>query len=107
MCYMEASSHPASAPEPEEVGVRHLRQNLSVYLRRVQAGEELTVTERGVPVARLAPLRPVTSPLQQMIDAGLVRMPKGRLDFSELPRLPAIPGFSISQALEEQREDSV
>jgi prevent-host-death family protein len=35
------------------VGVRELRQNLSKYLDRVKAGEELTVTERGRAVARL------------------------------------------------------
>lgn len=37
----------------EQVGVRELRQNLSVYLRRVAEGETLEVTERGRPVARL------------------------------------------------------
>ncbi len=40
------------------VGVRELRQNLSVYLRRIEAGETLEVTEHGRPVARLAPLPP-------------------------------------------------
>ena len=38
------------------VGVRELRQNLSVYLRRVEAGESLPVTDRGRPVALLGPL---------------------------------------------------
>jgi prevent-host-death family protein len=37
----------------ERVGVRQLRQNLSVYLRRVRRGESLEVTERGQPVAVL------------------------------------------------------
>ena len=39
----------------ESVGVRELRQNLSRYLDRVKAGEELEVTERGRLVARLVP----------------------------------------------------
>ena len=34
------------------VGVRELRQNLSVYLDRVKDGETLEVTEHGHPVAR-------------------------------------------------------
>ncbi|MGH7269407.1 MAG: type II toxin-antitoxin system Phd/YefM family antitoxin [Polyangiaceae bacterium] len=38
-----------------KVGVRELRQNLSKYLTRVKAGEELVVTERGHEVARLIP----------------------------------------------------
>ena len=40
----------------ERVGVRELRQNLSVYLRRVRRGEKLEVTERGRPVAILQPI---------------------------------------------------
>ena len=39
----------------EQVGVRELRQNLSVYLKRVRAGESLEVTEHGHPIAVLAP----------------------------------------------------
>ena len=39
----------------DKVGVRELRQNLSKYLDRVKAGEDLVVTERGAVVARLVP----------------------------------------------------
>ncbi|MGH2944796.1 MAG: type II toxin-antitoxin system Phd/YefM family antitoxin [Solirubrobacteraceae bacterium] len=39
----------------EAVGVRELRQNLSRYLDRVKAGEDLVVTEHGREVARLVP----------------------------------------------------
>lgn len=37
------------------VGIRELRQNLSKYLELVKAGENLLVTDRGEPVARLVP----------------------------------------------------
>lgn len=40
----------------EAVGVRELRQNLSKYLDRVKAGEDLVVTEHGREVARLVPV---------------------------------------------------
>ena len=40
----------------ETVGVRELRQNLSKYLDRVKAGEDLVVTEHGREVARLMPM---------------------------------------------------
>lgn len=36
-----------------EVSVRELKNHLSEYLRRVQDGQEVTVTSRGSPVARL------------------------------------------------------
>lgn len=38
-----------------EVGVREFRDHLSAWLQRVQQGEELVVTERGKPVARIGP----------------------------------------------------
>ncbi len=38
------------------VGVRELRQRASELLRFVQAGETVTITDRGHPVAILAPL---------------------------------------------------
>ncbi len=39
----------------EAVGVADLRQNLSRYLRRVERGERLVVTDRNRPVAELGP----------------------------------------------------
>lgn len=61
------------------VGVRELRQNLSVYLRRVQAGEALEVTDRGRPVALLTPI-PDASPFQQLLAAGEVDEAKANID---------------------------
>lgn len=36
-----------------EVGVKEFRANLSAYLDRVTAGEDVVVTERGTPVAHV------------------------------------------------------
>ena len=59
MCYMTAT-HEAEGPRRRRrpnrrVGVREMRQNLSVYLDRVKAGETLHVTEYGQVVALLRP----------------------------------------------------
>ena len=44
----------ARTPKQERVGIRELRQNLSVYVKRVrEEGRAYEVTERGEPVARL------------------------------------------------------
>jgi prevent-host-death family protein len=40
------------------VGVREFRANLRAYLDRVEAGEDVVVTERGRPVARIVPSVP-------------------------------------------------
>lgn len=39
----------------QEVGIRELRQNLSVYVARVKKGERFVVTEHNRPVAELVP----------------------------------------------------
>src|ERR1700754_1048193 len=41
---------------PDEVASRELRNNTGALLRRVQAGERLTITVNGRPVAELVPL---------------------------------------------------
>jgi prevent-host-death family protein len=68
MCYMSETND-----RPARVGVRELRQNLSVYLDRVKAGESFEVTEHGQPVAQLGP-RPSTlsSKMDQMIADGRI-----------------------------------
>jgi prevent-host-death family protein len=61
---------------PARVGVRELRQNLSVYLDRVKAGETLEVTEYGQPVARLGPRAAGdVSPLERMVAEGRATAP--------------------------------
>ena len=42
----------------QAVGVRELKANLSAYLRRVQAGQRVTVTDRGHAIAALVPVEP-------------------------------------------------
>jgi len=54
-----------------QVGVRELRQNLSVYLDRIKAGETLEVTEHGHPVGLLTPLpRASMSMLDRLVAEG-------------------------------------
>lgn len=67
-------------PEMKTVGVRALENRLSEYLRMVQAGESLAVTNRGVVVARLVPpdVRGETTEeeLRRMARAGEIRLGK-------------------------------
>ncbi|WP_300009648.1 type II toxin-antitoxin system prevent-host-death family antitoxin [Pseudonocardia sp.] len=43
-----------------EVGLRELRQHASELVRRVEAGEEVTITVAGRPSARMVPIAPQT-----------------------------------------------
>jgi prevent-host-death family protein len=85
------------------VGVRELRQSLSVYLRRVRRGETFEVTEHGRPVAVLAPLPSAATPLERLIAAGRASEPRGDLRDVGAPRGRASRRASI--ALERLRAD--
>ena len=61
--------------EPTTIGIRALKQNASAVVARVAAGETLTITDRGRPVARIVPLER-KGRVQEMIDAGLITMPE-------------------------------
>jgi prevent-host-death family protein len=52
------------------VGLRALKANLSGLVARARAGEELVITDRGVPVAKLVPFG-ADDPLESLIAAGL------------------------------------
>ncbi|HYH49838.1 MAG TPA: type II toxin-antitoxin system prevent-host-death family antitoxin [Acidimicrobiia bacterium] len=54
-----------------EVGIRALRNQLSEFVERVRGGEELVVTDRGRPVARLVPVGGERV-LDRLIREGLV-----------------------------------
>jgi prevent-host-death family protein len=57
------------------VGVRELRQNLSVYLDRVKKGEALTVTEHGAAVAILRPMPTAPTVMARLMAEGRATAP--------------------------------
>jgi len=85
------------------VGIRELRQNLSVYLRRVRDGESLEVTDRGSSVALLVPSQDHASPLELLARAGRVRLPTRKLKDLATPTGRA--SETLSRALEEGRAE--
>lgn len=90
----------------DRVGVRELRQNLSVYLRRVERGETLDVTEHGRPVARLSPAPPPeASVLERLVAEG--RATAANRSMADLPEPIQLPpgGLNASDALRQMRED--
>lgn len=83
------------------VGVAELRQNLSVYLRRVERGERLVVTDRNRPVAELGPPTATGAALDRLLAEGRVSRPIRR----GLPQPLALDGdpHALSRALDEVR----
>lgn len=61
--------------QANSVGIRDLKANLSRHLRRVRAGERLTITDRGRPVAWMgpAPKNDADAWIWRMVAEGRVR----------------------------------
>ena len=86
------------------VGVRELRQRASELLRRVEAGETIEVTDRGRPVAVLAPL-PERCPLDRLRASGDLAPATSDLDTLPGP-MPLAKGHEPpSKVLERLRSD--
>jgi prevent-host-death family protein len=84
-----------------DVGVAELRQNLSRYLRRVERGERLVVTDRNRPIAELGPPPSTGAALDRLIAEGRVSRPTRR----GLPQPLMLAGdpHALSRALDEVR----
>jgi prevent-host-death family protein len=80
------------------VDIRALERNASSVVARAAAGERLTITDRGRPVAQLTPIP--RTPLQRLVSAGLAR--PARRSLAELA--PPKPGPALSGALTAYRD---
>lgn len=89
----------------DSVGVRELRQNLSVYLRRVQTGEALRVTDHGVPVALLTPLPPDDDPFADLVASGRAVPPERPFGGARYLTLPDEGGPTLSEVLQQMRDE--
>lgn len=80
-----------------EVGIRALKQNASAVVASAVAGETITITDRGRPVAQLTSI--TATPLQRMLANGTAR--PARRDLASLPE-PS-DGPPLTPVLEEMR----
>ena len=93
----------------QTTSVVELKARASEVLRAVKAGQEVIVTERGVPVARILPLDDAqrrSTRRTRLARAGLLRPGSGRL-----PKLLSAPpgggraGVGVVEMLVEERGD--
>lgn len=85
-----------------EVGVRELRNCLSRWLDRVKQGEEVLVTDRGRPVARLSSVS-ADQGLDDLIARGVATRPTGRPRDDDLPPPLPIEGRLSDMVIEQRR----
>ncbi|MFW6084700.1 MAG: type II toxin-antitoxin system Phd/YefM family antitoxin [Gemmatimonadota bacterium] len=93
----------------KRVSITDLKAKLSEHLAAVRSGEEVIVTDRGRPIARLGPVegeREMESRLASLVRAGRLRPPTTpRLDVADLVADAAEDpdGLSLASLLEERR----
>jgi prevent-host-death family protein len=85
------------------VGIRELRNHLSRYLRRVKAGEQVTVKERGRAIAQLVPMEPGAEhdALNALLREGLARWAGGKPQGAAHP--PKVRGRPVAEIVREDR----
>jgi prevent-host-death family protein len=52
----------------ETISVAEAKAHLSDLLVRIEQGEEIIITRRGKPIARLSPLRPAKKPVPSLTE---------------------------------------
>lgn len=88
----------------KQIGIRELRQRASDYVRLVENGEHIEITDRGRPVALLVPV-PTGSNRERLIAQGRLKIGGGNL-FGLGPPPAGEPGEPVlSEVLEDLRRD--
>jgi len=93
-----------------KAGVAELKARLSRYLDQVRAGQEVLVTDRGRPVAKLVPVKSGVlrgSRRERQVREGLLLPGRGALRASllKVPRGDATLGRGVLEALIEERRE--
>lgn len=88
--------------------IANLKARLSRYLRLVKTGEEILITERDVPIAKLVPVGDHGEGVESLRDLerqGLLKVGSGRLprNFWKLPR-GKDPNASVRSHAREERD---
>lgn len=71
-----------------EINIREANARWSRLLKRVEAGEEITISRAGVPIARMVPVEPSPQKRKPGFYGGSIRIAN---DFDMPPRTPARP----------------
>lgn len=87
--------------------MRELKTRLGKYLRAVRSGTTITLTERGVPIARLSPLsgedEGIEAVLNELEAAGILSKGTGKI--VDDVKAIKLKGEAIDQTISRGRED--
>jgi prevent-host-death family protein len=89
-----------------KVGVKEMKNNLSRFLARVKQGEDVVITERGKPIARIVKesdaRSAVYAALSDLVEKGIVTLPSKSLEV-EAPTAIKTIGKAVSEMVVEDR----
>jgi prevent-host-death family protein len=94
----------------KSIGIAQLKAHLSRYLGQVKSGQEIVVTERGMPVAKIVPIKGregTDARREHLARAGLLQLGTGRVRASLLkpPTGPPEVGAGVLKALLDERAE--
>lgn len=86
-----------------EVGIAQLRRELKDWLERAREGEEVIVTDRGTPVARLTGVDGA-SVIDRLVAEGRLSRPESRDRPDPRAEEPIRPSASVSELIVADRD---
>ncbi len=88
-------------------GIKEIKNNLSRYLAKVKSGEEILITERGKPVARIIKenegSRSTRAALSLLIQKGLITLPTQSLPRENLSPIKVSGKPASKMVIEDRR----
>jgi prevent-host-death family protein len=92
----------------QRAGVAELKARLSSYLEQVKAGNEVLITDRGIPIARLVPLErtiKIQSRRKRLVRAGILWPGRGRTALLKRPPRGDRVGDDVLASLLAERKE--
>jgi prevent-host-death family protein len=90
----------------ERVGLREANIHFAKYIKKVKEGKKILLTDRGEPVAMIAPVAIKREPLEErlrlMEERGILKRAAGKIKLRNLIR---VPGKEISRIVSENRKE--
>ena len=91
-------------------GIRELKDNLSRYIRRIEAGERIAITAHGRVVAELVPpgamTRGAPSRFDELVAAGVIRPPLEAGDPTEDWPDIGLPAGTAAELIDADRDEA-
>ena len=89
-----------------QAGIKEVKNNLSQLLARVKAGEEILITKRGKPIARIVKenqgYNSIRAALESLVQRGLVTLPSRSILKDHISAVEA-SGKPVSEMVIENR----